>query len=102
MLGRVDLILHFMLSQVPLDRVSKLATFEASAATVHYYDNVLQRACQIMMPVALPAGVDHLRPRPTITVHEASVSIDLASMLNPYTRNKTGYFVRPVSSIEGG
>jgi hypothetical protein len=103
MLGCINLILNFMLSEVAFDRISKLATFEASATAVNYYDNVLQRTSQVMVPVALPAGVDHLRPRTAITVREWSVSMDISPMFkDTCTRNKTGYFVRPVSSIDGG
>jgi len=74
MLGCINLILNFVLSKVPFDGVSKLATFEASATAVNYYDNVLQRTSQVMVPIALPAGVDHLRPRTAITVSKWSVS----------------------------
>lgn len=71
--GCIDLVLNFMLSEVPFDGISKLATFEASATTVNYYDNVLQRTCQVMVPIALPAGVNHLRSRTTITVSRWSI-----------------------------
>jgi hypothetical protein len=73
MLGCINLILNFVLSEVAFNGVSKLATFEASATTVNYYDNVLQRTSQVMVPIALPAGVDHLRPRTTITARKWSV-----------------------------
>jgi hypothetical protein len=103
MLGCIDLILNFVLSEIAFDGVSKLATFEASATTINYYDNVLQRTSQVMMPIALPAGVDHLRPRTAITARKWSVFDRRFTMFkDTCTRNRTGYFVRPVSSIDGG
>jgi hypothetical protein len=75
MLGSIDLIYDFVLSKIVADRVSELASFITGATTVYGDDDVLERAGEIVMPIAVPTVRDHLRawtPIPKINVSSSA------------------------------
>ena len=63
---RVDLVAHLPEAKVPLDWVAQRTALEASAASIHSDDDVLQAAREIGVPAEIEGGAHELRAGPTV------------------------------------
>jgi hypothetical protein len=98
----MDLVLGFPKAEIIPYLVAQVPPLESSSPTIHDDDDILECASKVVMPVSFVLNIDLLTLWPTVPEYIINKRGLNSKCACTNTKNKTGYFVRPESSIRGG
>jgi hypothetical protein len=98
----VNLVLGFPETKIIPYWVAQVPPLESSSPTVYDDDDILECAYEIVMPVTFVLDIDLLALWPTVPENIRNKRVFFQKRNCTDTKNKTGYFVRPESSMRGG